>query len=168
MIKPVIQLERILKEQNDLYDKIYDLEKNKSDAIMNKDGNSLENYSKEQENLLEKILKLENERATHIEDYVKYCKIDDVSSDITLKQIILSMDEDSSHHLLRLGMELKDKLIKLQELQDTNTILINDNIEFYNILISSLKSSTSIKSGYSSEGKEEEKVTNSVLFNQQA
>lgn len=168
MIKPVIELERILQEQNNLYERIYDIEESKSDAIINKDGNLLENYSKEQETLLEMVMKLEDERGKHIDDYVKYSKLDDVSSNITLKQIILSMDEDSSHHLLRLGMELKSKLIKLQKLQDTNSILINDNIEFYDILISSLKSSNTIKSGYSSEGKEEEKVTNSVLFNQQA
>jgi hypothetical protein len=42
---------------------------------------------------------------------------------------------------------------------------LNDNMEFYDILLSGLKNSSTLKSGYGKDGKEKGRVFNPVLFN---
>jgi len=168
MFKPVIEMERILFKEHSLYDAIYLLEETKSQAIIDRDGEGLKSVSQEQDDLLRKIEKLELEREEKIDAYRKSIDLGDRNKPVTLNTIVQSMDEDSGHHLMLLGMELKQKLLKLKNLQTTNEKLIRDNLEFYNILISGLKNSSTLKTGYDRDGKNNEKVVSPVLFNKTA
>ena len=66
------------------------------------------------------------------------------------------------------GSELKGIMLKLRDRQENNGRLLQDNMEFFGILISDLKNSSSLKSGYGSDGKENVRVVNPVLFNTKA
>ena len=59
-------------------------------------------------------------------------------------------------------------MLKLQRLQETNQTLINDNMEYYNILLTGLRRSGPLDTGYGRDGKEEENLKNSILFNKTA
>ena len=161
-------MEKILQDQKDIYCEIYFIEEKKSEAILNKNGMLLEQLSRDQEQKLHSVELLEKNREKQIEKYILLNNISDLPQRPTLQDIIHSMDEDSSHHLMRLGMELKRLLNKLKHLRETNNTLIQDNLDFYNILLSGLRNENSIDSGYGNDGKEDMKVSNPVLFNQTA
>ena len=168
MLKPVVNLEKILCEQKRVCQRIYDIEERKAGAITERNGKLIEKLSLEQEGLLSIMSQLENRRLQEIDNYRKINRLDDIADNLTLKDIVLSMDEDSSHHLFKHGIELKKILVKISNLHKTNEKLIQDNMEFFNLLISGIKSNSNINPGYSSDGKEEESTANSILFNQTA
>ena len=126
--------------------------------------------SKKQDELLSTIDELELQRIEQIEKYKILNKLDDLGKEITLKDIVLSMDEDSTHHLFELGSELKNTIIKIGNIVKINDKLLNDNMEFYNILLSGMKNSTATEIGYSEDGKENNnnKAADPMLFNQTA
>ena len=59
-------------------------------------------------------------------------------------------------------------MIRLSRIQDTNRVLISDNMEYYNILLTGLRRDPSLETGYGRDGREDEKLKNSILFNQTA
>ncbi len=166
MLKPVIDLEKILKTELELYGHLYILEEKKSEAIIEREGKILESISTEQETTLVKLARLEEKRQKAIDEYVNINNLHDFAGALTLRDIVLSMDEDSSHHLLRFGMELKEMVLELSRLQKTNEQLIHDNLEFFNILLSGLREENSLSAGYSNNGKENSRIANSMIFNQ--
>lgn len=165
MKDPVIGMEKLLVDEKNLYKKIYSIEEKKSSAIIERDGKLLEKLSLEQEKLLSAISCHETRREKLIENYRKMNKLINMREDISLKDIAQSMDIKSSSALLKEGKELKDVLLKIGNLQDINKRLLNDNLEFFNILFSGLKSSTSIQSGYGRDGKEEDRIADSIVIN---
>jgi len=168
MVKSVIEMEKILIKENDIYTRILEVEDTKGEAILDRNGEKLQKLVESQESLIGEIEKLESRRVACIESYIKNNNLHDMGKDLSLKEVVASMNEDSAQHLLTLGMDLKKKLLRLQEKQQLNMKLLEDNMEFFNILISGLRDSSSMKSGYGSDGKEEETITNPVLFNLRA
>jgi len=57
-------------------------------------------------------------------------------------------------------------MMRLSRIQETNRVLIHDNMEYYNILLTGLRRDRSLDTGYGSDGREEENLKNSILFNQ--
>ena len=105
-------------------------------------------------------------RTKHIEHYKKNKHIR--KSGISLSDITASMDESSADNMRLLGRNLKDVMVRLGRIQETNRVLINDNMEYYNILLTGLRRDRSLDIGYGSDGREEEILKNSILFNQKA
>jgi flagellar biosynthesis/type III secretory pathway chaperone len=159
------KLESILADETILYHEIYNLEKEKTEAAVGKKGSLIQELSANQEKLLFKIETLETER-------VKVIDLISAKTDIkpgsTLSEITSGIDSDSSARIMKSGIELKNVIIKLRDKQESNKKLLQDNIEFFEILISDLKNSSSLKSGYGSDGKEKSRVVNPVLFNTKA
>jgi len=169
MFKPVIEMEKVLKKEKDYYENLFRLEEDKREAILKRDWSLLEMLSREQSDLFPLIDDLENRREKLIDEYRKINGLDDLTREIRLKDIVLSMDEDSSHHLLQLGMDLKEIMTRVGTIIKSNNVLINDNREFFNILLSGLKDGMSVRAGYNKNGKEDTvNKTASLLFNQTA
>jgi hypothetical protein len=168
MENPVIALEQVLSREKELYEAIFTLENGKKDAILKRDGKMLERLSAEQEKTIAEIQRIEDKRIKIIHRYRAMERLDDLPRDISLSDVVGSMDEDSSKRLMRIGVDLKDLLCRLRDLQDMNGALLNDTMEFYRILLSGIRNGVSIDSGYGRKGKEEGKVAAPVLFNQTA
>lgn len=162
---PVIALKKILEKEVSIYREVLRLEEEKGEAIVNRDGKQLETVTLEQENLLKNIGTLEEERISVIEEYSRQNHLDDLGRPVTLKDVVSLMDEDSAHTLLGLGMDLKRHLQKLGRLHETNQVLIQDNLEFFNLLISGLKSAVTTDDGYGPGGDGRQKVAGSLMFN---
>jgi hypothetical protein len=165
MHQAVFKLENIMNLEREIYQEIFNIEENKSEAIMKKSGKVIEELSVSQEKLLGKIESLENERIKLMESYKKTHKLHPTHGDITLQDIIDTSDSKTAFSLKETGIELKKILLKVKSIQDLNSRLIKDNMEFYDILISGLKNSSTLRSGYGSDGKEKGRVFNPVLFN---
>ncbi len=165
MAGPVAELEKILNEELHLYADLYALEEKKSEAILRKNGKALESTSAEQETILTRVTKLEKSRRKYIAIYAEMNRLNDLGREVTLSDVVRLMDEDSSCRLLGTGMELKKLLTKISALHETNRRLIQDNLDFFNMLLSGLKSSVSVNMGYSEKGMERSKVEGSLIFN---
>jgi flagellar biosynthesis/type III secretory pathway chaperone len=161
MESPVLELERILKNEIDIYEKIASIEAGKTDAILSRDGTELERFAIEQERLLNEIADLEKKRAESIEQYRHDNRFDE--RNVSLQDLVRNMDEDSALRLMRCGMELKRTMLRIQSLSETNSKLIEDNMEFFNILLSGLKNSSSV--GYTRDGNTSHLGKGSYLFN---
>ncbi len=159
----LIDLENILNEEQKIFNNIYQLEEEKSEAIIARDGNLLQSLSSSQEEKLRSIQPLEKKR-TEIIDHFRNSHGYDLSQHVTLKDII-STESTQNDKIIKLGAKLNLTLQKMKSLQDTNTKLMNDNIEFFNILLRELKGSVTLKTGYSEKGIEKEEVTNSLILN---
>lgn len=161
MESPVLELERILKNEIDIYEEIASIEVDKTDAILSRDGTEIEQFAAKQEQLLAEIADLEQKRNKSIEQYRHDNRYDEVN--ISLQDVVRNMDEDSALRLMRCGMELKRTMLRIQSLSDTNSRLIEDNMEFFNILLSGLKNSSSV--GYTRDGNTAHLGRGSYLFN---
>ncbi len=156
-------IECILKEEKKIFNEIYKLEGDKSEAIIDRDGNLLHKISTTQEEHLAEIQILEEKR----KEIIKLHRAADNTenpTEITLSNII-SNEKPTNDELIKMGDCLRKTLQKIKSLQDINSKLINDNMEFYNTLIKELKESVTLKTGYSQKGIENEEVSNSLIFN---
>jgi len=161
----VLKLENIMKLEKEIYQEIFQIEEDKSEAIIKKTGRAIEELSVSQEKLLGKVESLEKERLKLMEGYKKHGNLHLQGREITLLDIADSVDKASSVKLKEAGQELKKILLKVKNIQDMNSQLLKDNMEFYDILISGLKNSSTLRSGYGRDGKEKGRVFNPVLFN---
>jgi len=166
MEKNMIEITNILKEETCLFEKMCTLEKSKTEAIIEHNARLLETISHEQEDILGRISALENDRMRKMEDYKKHRHIR--TSSFTLKDMAEVLDGSTATNMLTIGRNLKDVMIRLSRIQDTNRVLISDNMEYYNILLTGLRRDPSLETGYGRDGREDEKLKNSILFNQTA
>ena len=158
-------LNNILKSEIDIFNKLYKLEEEKSQAILTRDGKILELISSRQEELLKAIEPLETARTGIIKSYRNTSPSDDREKDITLKEITVAENE-YAYNILQYGARLRILLMKLKSLQEANQRMLEDNIECFNIAIRELSNSTHLESGYSEKGKETAGLSNPLLFNQ--
>jgi hypothetical protein len=155
----------ILEHEREIYEKILYIEEKNSKAIMERDGKLIEELSGAQEKFLKEIERLENERIALMKKYKNASMLKQNKGEITLQDIIESIGSTQGETLKQAGIELKNILLKITRVQDLNSGLLMDNMEFYDIIISGLKNSSVISSGYGSDGKENVGVVNPVLFN---
>ncbi|HPS58971.1 MAG TPA: flagellar protein FlgN [Spirochaetota bacterium] len=163
MKKQEMEIENILQSEITVYEDILLLEEEKGRAILKKDGRLIEDLSLRQESLVKEIDDLELERIRAVAG----CRRPYSSSgtlEPTLNEIASVMERGQGARLLKTGAELKGLLQRIRDIQGVNARMIRDNIEFFEILIEGLKDSSSIKSGYNSEGRESSRMVNPVLF----
>ena len=165
MNSSIRELVLILEHEKKIYDKICNIEEKKSEAIIERDGRLIQELSLSQEKLLKEIEGFENERIAHMKMYKSLSKMKHNRGEITLQDIIDSIDGTQAEILRQAGIELKETLLNVTKVQELNSQLLLDNMEFYDIIISGLKNSSSIRSGYGSDGKEKAGIINPVLFN---
>ena len=155
----------ILEHEKEIYEKIFRIEQEKSEAIINRDGKVIAELSLLQERFLKEIEKLENERIVLMKRYETISIIEQNRVEITLQDIMKSIDDTEGEILRQSGVELKEILLKVSRIQELNSQLLMDNMEFYDIIISGLKNSSSMRLGYGSDGKGKAGGSNPVLFN---
>lgn len=165
---PVAELETILKKQKSIYSEILDYEEEKGEAIISKNGKVIQEISALQERLIKSVEALESERMNLVRrNFSKNISADNAGV-ITLREIASSIDSKKGSAIIKQGEELKSLLLRVRAKQENNSSMLKDNMEYFDILISGLKNSSSMKSGYDRDGKEDERVMNPVLFNQKA
>lgn len=162
MNNQLIELEAILSEELDIFNNIYQLEDEKSEVIIKRDGEILQVLSQKQEENIKRISDLEDRRIDLIWQYIKDQEVK--PKDITLKDIA-SIYGDSAKKVISLGEKLWGILVKIESVLMLNRKLIDDNIEIFNIILNEWRSAISIKSGYNSDGREDEGFSSSMLLN---
>jgi hypothetical protein len=166
MEKHIAEMIKILKEETELFEKLCSLEKDKTGAIVDHNGKLIEKISGEEAGLLAAISELESLRLRQVDDYMRQRHMR--SEHVKLSDVAATAAKPVSENMLFLGRSLKEVMLRLGRLQETNQVLIHDNMEYYNILLTGLRRNSSPDTGYGRDGREEEKLKNSILFNQTA
>lgn len=158
MSNNLIQLENVLSEELRIFSNILRLEREKSDAIIKKDGALMQKLSQDQEDYLYKIAPVESTRKKITDQYLK----NNPEAKLTLTDIA-SIEGISESTLEEIGTLLKKTLDRIKSLQETNAKMINDNLEYFKKMIKEVKHSVSMETGYSKEGVENGKTVNSFI-----
>ncbi len=159
-------LSNILTEEKTIFRDIYQLEEDKSEAIIQRDGDLLQSISNNQEKHLAHIQTLERKRTEVIGHFKKKHSVEDAYF-ITLKDMV-AMEGSQNEDIIKLGTDLNNALHKMRILQEINSKLINDNMQYFNIIMEGLKGSVTIKTGYSEDGTENREIANSLILNKTA
>ncbi|MBN2400789.1 MAG: flagellar protein FlgN [Spirochaetes bacterium] len=159
MSKNLIQLEHVLSEELRIFSNILRLEREKSDAIIKKNGALMQKLSTEQEDYLYKIAPVESTRKKITDQYLK----NNSESKLTLTDIA-AIEGISESTLEEIGTLLKKTLDRIKTLQETNAKMITDNLEFFKKMIKGVKKSVSMETGYSRKGMENSKTINSFVL----
>ncbi|MFH0976637.1 MAG: flagellar protein FlgN [Spirochaetota bacterium] len=159
MSENIVQLESVLSEELLLFTSILRLEKEKSDAIIKKNGHLMQTLSREQEENVSKINSIEKARKKLTSHYLK----DNSIEKITLTDIA-SIEGIPDGTIAQIGALLKKTITKIRALQETNAKMINDNLEYFKKMIKEVKNSVSMETGYSEKGMENAKTVNSFIL----
>ena len=151
----------ILTTEAEIYEKVASIEEEKTSAILCRNGRELEDCVREQERLLSEIAALEEKRARTVALYAKSSTPEKVSLD----ELVGGMNKDDARKLMRCGHELKKVMLRVSSLSDTNRRLLEDNIEFFNIMLSGIKNQASIQGGYTRVGGTDQVMHKPLLFN---
>lgn len=165
MLDLINEIDKIIREEIDIFNKLYLLEKDKSEAIIQKNGKILESVSSKQEELLNKIEPIECNRTYIIERCRKTYKSDNLTMELIL-QDIAHINNDLTKSILEKGMKLRKILMSIKSLQEYNRKMIEDNIYYFNVAISKLKNSASLKTEYNENGKGKFEIEDPLLLNQ--
>ena len=158
MSENLMQLESLLGEELRIFSNVLRLEKEKSEAIIKKDGNLMQKLSQEQENYLDKIPPLEKNRR----DIINYYSRKNPKGNLTLTDI--ASIESATDDLTQIGSLLKKTLNKIKSVQETNNKMMNDNLEYFRKIIKEIRQSVTIETGYSEKGIEKGKTLNSFIL----
>ncbi len=159
-------IEKILKDEFELFEKLYSLEELKTGAILEHKGKLLERISRDQEAMLLKLQAFEAERLKKMEAHGKAGH--SPNRHMTLKAFAESIGGTDSGALIATAVKLGGLINKFNSLLETNGVLITDNMEYYNLLLTGLRANGTHDPGYRPDGKEKEVPKQSVLFNQTA
>lgn len=158
----------ILKKETELYGQMLLLEEQKTQAIIDRKGKILDTICASQETLISELVIYEKARQDEIDRFRLMDIPRRVNRDITLKDIASQADSREGELLIRAGRELKKLVTRLDRLQKNNRKLVEDNLEYFQIMIRGMKSQNTVLSGYDSLGREKGKIAGPVLFNQTA
>lgn len=166
MNNQVTKLKANLDEQINEYKKIEDIENTKSDYILTQDGEKIQELSEKQEHVLKRISNLEFERTEIINAFIIQNHLKKLKEDLTLKEVIDLIDDESAQSIYEAGAGLKTVVMNIKMLNDKNSMLLNDNLEFYNILMENMKDVNVKSEGYSSNGTHKtERGNGALIFN---
>ncbi|MCX8125014.1 MAG: flagellar protein FlgN, partial [Spirochaetes bacterium] len=143
--------------------RLVELEEQKKDAIVAFNGDRLFSLSKEQEALLLDLEKLEKARQQNIKSYAKHHSVPPDS--MTLKDFILLSRPLDNEDLFAKASELKSIIEKFARLHESNKKLISDNLELFNVILTSLRKAATVETGYGPKGITQRSASGAVLMN---
>lgn len=161
------RIEEILAEELSMYEQIYEIEKKKGEAIINREAEMLSRLTVQEEECLSGITALEDERQKQISNYSRMNKIEDTDS-VTLSKLVDDKKSRDFNALKNTGDRLKGVLEQIKDVQKVNEDMLIDNIEFYNLLFDDLRDQELSTGAYGSDGRESVRKGGSLLLNTRA
>lgn len=156
-------LQSIILQEIDIYSTLVQLEEQKKEAITAFNGDLLFSLSKDQETLILNLEKLEKSRQQFIKTHAAGHAFQ--PHDITLKDFITLTRMHDNENLIVQAQKLKETIEKFARLHEANKKLIHDNIEFFNVILTSLRKAVTVETGYGPEGLAKRSASGSVLMN---
>lgn len=154
MTEIINNLDINLKKQTQLYRELTELEKQKQESLVNNNIQQLETITVQEEKILHQLSRLEEERLHWAEFFDR--QTGKRAEDITLSDLV-----ESYPALKSVQTELEDQMLKLKDLHETNTRLLENAVDIVNFTIQSLtneKQTTYTNPNDRAKKKEEKKL----------
>ena len=144
------QLTEILSQENDIYDTLSKVSNNKTDLIVGGKVSELESIVKIEQSLIMKISRLESEREKIVE---KLCNLLDIKPrEITISELAKKLGQAESEQLTACQKDMVAKINKLKDVNDLNSKLIKNSLEFIDFSINMMTSIDSVNNSYGNTG----------------
>ena len=161
MINWIDKLLDILATQKKLYSEILFLSENKRDVIVKNDIAELDKIVRKEESILVNIGELERSRQ---ETLVKIAEALNIKSeDLTSSKILESVSPDIKEKFNVVVNELTEILIKLSEVNETNSKLIKFNLEYINNVINKVVMGDGKNTIYTEKGSSNAKQQKNII-----
>lgn len=151
----------ILEQENRIYSDILNISKNKTDIIVKGKVSDLENIVKLEQSYVIRIDKLENERQETVEKLARELELDE--EDINISGIIKKLDRENAQRLNACRESIMHTLEELKSLNELNSKLIKNSLEYIDFSINLLASADSAVNNYSNSGKVNDSKKRSFL-----
>jgi len=158
----------ILNKEIELYGRMLALEEQKTDVIIERRGRTLDNICSAQEEIISELMIYEKARQDEIDRFRLMEIPHRANRDITLRDVAAQAESRNGEILMNAGRELKRTVTRFDRLRKNNRVLIEDNMEYFQIMIRGMKNHNTVLSGYDKLGREKGKIAGPVLFNQTA
>ena len=155
-----------LTEQAGLYGELAVLEEKKTGTIEERNGESLDRITAREEEILQHLSLLDEMREKYVLEWAVRKSIQDPSG-VTVS-MIASESGNEDPELMNAAVSLKKNVMKVKSVRERNEKLIKSSLEFFDSLLSGIRESASMNTGYSMGGKENSRVMRSLLFNRTA
>ncbi len=153
------RLNDILAREAIVYTEIEQLEAQKTGAIIDRDGAQIDSITRRQDELINHVSAIESERQRMVDTIAE---MSGLPKESPLSQLI--GDEDPlSFHIKSNAKSLRRTLERLTSIHFGNTRLIEDNLEFFRLVLSGIKESET--SGYGKDGSIEQLGRSSAFLN---
>lgn len=151
----------LLKEEQDLYNEILELAKEKRQIIIEGKIKELEQMTKREQRMISKLLGVEKKRSAAVERLVKELGIGPVNN---ISELMGYLDEETTQAFIEIKMSLSDSVKKLSNENDVNSKLIGQSLEIIDFNMNLLASINNENVGYGSDADEKDVKRKSNLF----
>ncbi|MCL2217903.1 MAG: flagellar protein FlgN [Defluviitaleaceae bacterium] len=135
----ITQLVAVMKEQIERHTELYGLSLEEKDAIVHNDIDQLQKLVNLKNMVISQNNRLEKQRVSLVGDIAEVLGLPD--KDLSLSQLIeLMAGKPEEEELKEVGMQLRDIVEKLKEINDLNRELLDSAIEFVEYSLNALRS----------------------------
>ncbi len=141
---------QILNEELKIYNELLSLSKNKTDIIIKGKVTELDTMVKREQELIVELGDLESQREAAVDKLSQQLDIN--PSEITMSELVNRLGPVQAQELRKYQLNLTGILGELKELNDTNSKLIKNSLEFINFSVNIMAGTTNTGNNYGGNG----------------
>lgn len=146
----IITLLHVLSEELKIYNELLSLSKNKTDIIIKGKVTELDTMVKREQELIVELGDLESQREAAVDEIARRLNIN--PSEITMSELVDRLEPTQAQQLRKYQLNLTGILGELKELNDANSKLIKNSLEFINFSINIMAGATNTGNNYGGNG----------------
>jgi len=160
-MKSIEQLKNTLIKENELYTGVLKLAEEKTKVIVSRDIKALENITKKEQQYIMNMATFEKLRRSILTNIAQELSIEEISS---VSELILFIEEDAGNEIDDLRNDLLKTIADLKGVNEGNEKLINQSLQYINLNIEILTSSSEDGNRYSNKASENKQVKSINFF----
>ena len=134
----VLELIDILDRQRELYQRLLEIAKAKQPVLVKGDLAKLEEFTKQEEQIVVQVGKLEEQRSRVHQALANHFHFPE--PEITLSEIAAKVSAELSDKLSQVGDGLKDTLNELKDVNNLNSVLIKQSLDYIEFTVNLITS----------------------------
>lgn len=140
----------VLNEELKIYNELLSLSRNKTDIIIKGKVTELDTMVKREQELIVELGGLESQREAAVDKIAQQLNIN--PSEITMSELVNRLEPVQAQELRKYQLNLTGILGELKELNDTNSKLIKNSLEFINFSINIMAGAPDTGNNYGGNG----------------
>ena len=146
----ITEMISIIREEMKIYNELLSLSKDKTDIIVKGKVNELDNMVKVEQEHIVQLGGLEGQREEIVDKIAKQINIS--PSELTMSKLVERLDQYQAQELKKYQLNLSSILSELKELNDLNSKLVKNSLEFIDFSINSMAGTAETGNNYGYNG----------------